>query len=250
MAVVQVGPRILGGHWNNVAPSTNPTFKPKRAGTNGVLIYFVLDASGSMGGREDDTIGGFNGYINDQKKKDGKAFVSAIKFEGGNIKRIYDRVEVGAVRPLTREDYYVGGGTNLQDAVGFALTDINNYMKQIDKENRPAPIVVIITDGMENQSRTWNADNLKGQMEHCQGRGWQAVYMGANADAWTTQQVAASMGLHSSKAFNYSLDNLETAYASISDTTTVMRGVVGSGAQLDATADYFTLSGARDKEVK
>ena len=32
-------------------------------------IVFLLDRSGSMGGIESDTIGGYNSYIKEQKKK-------------------------------------------------------------------------------------------------------------------------------------------------------------------------------------
>ena len=36
---------------------------------NEMDIVFLLDRSGSMGGIEDDTIGGYNSYIEYQKKK-------------------------------------------------------------------------------------------------------------------------------------------------------------------------------------
>ena len=39
-------------------------------------LVFILDRSGSMGGFEDDTIGGFNSLIEKQKKVDGKALVT------------------------------------------------------------------------------------------------------------------------------------------------------------------------------
>ena len=35
-------------------------------------IVFILDKSGSMGGLESDTIGGFNAMIEKQKKEEGK----------------------------------------------------------------------------------------------------------------------------------------------------------------------------------
>ena len=33
-------------------------------------VVFILDRSGSMRGAEDDTIGGYNSYIEEQKKND------------------------------------------------------------------------------------------------------------------------------------------------------------------------------------
>ena len=41
-------------------------------------LVFILDRSGSMGGFEDDTIGGFNSLIEKQKKVDGKALVTTV----------------------------------------------------------------------------------------------------------------------------------------------------------------------------
>ena len=40
--------------------------------TNLTELVFILDRSGSMGGMESDTIGGFNSMIKNQKEKDGK----------------------------------------------------------------------------------------------------------------------------------------------------------------------------------
>ena len=44
-------------------------------------LVFILDRSGSMSGLEADTIGGFNGMIEKQKKEEGEAFVSVILFD-------------------------------------------------------------------------------------------------------------------------------------------------------------------------
>ena len=44
-------------------------------------LVFILDRSGSMGGLESDTIGGFNSMLKDQKKQEGKAFVTTVLFD-------------------------------------------------------------------------------------------------------------------------------------------------------------------------
>ena len=43
-------------------------------------MVFILDKSGSMSGLEADTIGGFNGMIEKQKKEEGEALVSTVLF--------------------------------------------------------------------------------------------------------------------------------------------------------------------------
>lgn len=41
-------------------------------------IVFILDRSGSMSGLEQDTIGGFNSMIKQQKNAEGEALISTI----------------------------------------------------------------------------------------------------------------------------------------------------------------------------
>ena len=63
-------------------------------------LVMILDRSGSMSGLEADTIGGFNGMIEKQKKEDGEAYVSVILFDDQS-EVIYDRVDIGKVEPMT-----------------------------------------------------------------------------------------------------------------------------------------------------
>ena len=47
-------------------------------------MVFILDKSGSMSGLEADTIGGFNGMIEKQKKEEGEALVSTVLFSSAS----------------------------------------------------------------------------------------------------------------------------------------------------------------------
>ena len=75
-------------------------------------LVMILDRSGSMQGLEADTIGGFNGMIEKQKKEDGEAYVSVILFDDIN-EVLYDRVPVGKVEHMTDKQYFVRGCTAL-----------------------------------------------------------------------------------------------------------------------------------------
>ena len=44
-------------------------------------LVFILDRSGSMGGLESDTIGGFNSLIEKQRKQEGECYVSTVLFD-------------------------------------------------------------------------------------------------------------------------------------------------------------------------
>ena len=83
-------------------------------------LVFILDRSGSMAGFEADTIGGFNATIEKQKKQDGKVYVSIVLFDNES-KVIHDRVDISEIKPMTCEEYQVGGCTALLDAIGGAI---------------------------------------------------------------------------------------------------------------------------------
>lgn len=83
-------------------------------------IVFILDRSGSMGGLEQDTIGGFNSLIEKQKKEKGEAYISTVLFDD-RTEVLHDRVELNKIQPMTEDDYYVRGMTALLDALGGAM---------------------------------------------------------------------------------------------------------------------------------
>lgn len=124
-------------------------------------LVFILDRSGSMGGLESDTIGGFNGMIERQKKEGEKVNVTTILFDD-EVEIIHDRFPIDAVQPLTDKEYYVRGCTALLDAVGQAINKIDNVQKHLPEEHRAGKVLfVITTDGLENSSTEFNYNDIK-----------------------------------------------------------------------------------------
>ena len=81
-------------------------------------VVFILDRSGSMQGTEKDTIGGYNGYINDFKNKNAK--ITTVLFDD-KYEMITKRQDVNEVSKLTEKEYYVRGCTALLDAIGKTI---------------------------------------------------------------------------------------------------------------------------------
>ena len=67
-------------------------------------IVFILDKSGSMSGLEADTIGGYNSFLEKQKKVEGEAYVSTVLFSDRN-EVIHDRVPIEKIEPMNEEQY-------------------------------------------------------------------------------------------------------------------------------------------------
>lgn len=167
-------------------------------------LVFILDRSGSMGGLESDTIGGFNSMIEKQKKQDGNAYVSTILFSNTS-EVLHDRVPIEQINPITENDYYVMGATALLDAIGGAIKHIRNIHKYSRAEDVPEhTMFVITTDGMENASRKYNIKKVKKMIEEQKKHNWEFLFIGANIDAVET---ARTFGIEESRAVNYNPDS-------------------------------------------
>ena len=153
-------------------------------------LVFILDRSGSMGGLESDTIGGFNGMIERQKKEGEKVNVTTILFDD-EVEIIHDRFTIDAVQPLTDKEYYVRGCTALQ--------------KHLPEEHRAGKVLfVITTDGLENSSTDFNYNDIKRMIEAKKECGWEFLFLGANIDAG---KEAEKIGIERNRSVTYENDH-------------------------------------------
>ena len=174
------------------------------AKTNGQTeLVFILDRSGSMAGLESDTIGGFNGMLTQHRSEGGDVLVSTVLFDHEN-EVIHDRVRIADVPALTSKEYYTRGCTALLDAMGDAIHHIKNVHKYARSEDRPARTMFIITtDGMENSSTRYTADQVRAMVKQQEEAGWAFVFLGANIDA---VEVAGGLGIRPEFAAEFACD--------------------------------------------
>ena len=172
-------------------------------------LVFVLDRSGSMHGLEEDTVGGFTAMLEKQRRAPGRALVSTILFNGQS-EVLHDRLPLDRVPLMDPRTFTVGGCTALVDALAGAIRHIgriHHYARPVDV---PAHTVfVVITDGCENASRRYTADQLRALVEKEQEQyGWEFLFLGANIDA---VQTARRYGIRPERAANYRHDARGTA---------------------------------------
>lgn len=190
---------------------------------NRTELVFILDKSGSMAGLEADTIGGFNSMIEKQKRVEGEAFVSTVLFDT-HASVVHDRVPLADVQPMTCEDYLAGGCTALLDTLGDSIRHIGNIHKYARTEDVPGQtIFVITTDGQENASHRYSAEEVRHLIERQKTRfGWEFLFLGANINALET---ASRYGIDNDHAVRYCSDSQGTAlnYEVLSDAVEQMR---------------------------
>ncbi len=186
-------------------------------------LVFILDRSGSMQGLERDTIGGFNALIEKQKEVAGECYVSTVLFDN-RVEVLHDRVKLSDIRPMTDRDYTVRGATALLDALGGAIHHIGNIHKYARAEDVPEhTLFVITTDGMENASHRYTAQQVREMVEREKTQyGWEFLFLGANIDAVET---AGRFGIGTDRAVNYHADSVGTAvaYDAVADAARAVR---------------------------
>lgn len=154
-------------------------------------LYFLLDASGSMAGREAEVVNHFNEYLNKHKVAPEATYLSLATFEGDNFTWVKQWQPIGDVAPLTTADYRTGGITPLNDSVAKVL-DV------AEKNPDTGKLVIIVTDGFENASKDYpgvgNA-RLKARIAALDSKQWGVVYLGEGMTAHDAQAVADSLAV-------------------------------------------------------
>jgi uncharacterized protein YegL len=212
--------------------------------TNLTELVFILDRSGSMGGLESDTIGGFNAMLTKQQAEPGECRITTVLFDG-EYEILHDRIDLKAVSPITDKEYFVRGNTALLDAVGKTINTlqgtgkIGNAQKVSKPEYRADKVLFIITtDGMENASHEYTYAKVKSQIERQKTKyGWEFIFLGANIDA---AEVADNFGIDRRRAQNFHNDSegVELNYRVVSETVAQFRAApVGASLSVECNID-------------
>lgn len=202
----------------------------KLKGATGIThIGIVQDRSSSMSHLTDATIDGFNEYVNGLRKgaKDDERLdyrLTLVQFDHEVITRYEDR-KLSEVEDLNRDTYDTRGTTALYDGIGQTIKQIENYVKN---DNGDDAIIVIMTDGFENASRTYNKGQIKELIASKEKQDWQFVFMGAGIDAMAE---GAGIGLQSGQTFSYAATGTATmnSFTNLSSATNLRSSAVKSG---------------------
>jgi hypothetical protein len=213
------------------------------ARSGSLLVSFLLDETGSMESIKDDTIGGFNAYLETLQKETREIAFSLVSFNSSAIRRRYVAEPIERVRPLTADDYHPSAMTPLIDAAVKIIKATDEAVAK--RSDTPTVLVVMQTDGLENVSVEYGPADLAALVKEKEKAGWQFVFLGAGLDAFAAARQA---GLHldASRVVSYdrgrsrqvfdALAQNVVAYASSRDAASLSFG----GEQRDQVGDVHT----------
>jgi len=183
-----------------------------------------LDQTGSMQECKKDTIGGFNTFLEEQKKNEAdKLKFSLTLFNSSKVEERYIGEEIKNVEPLSDENYIPSNLTPLWDAVGCTIQSLPEA-KDV--------LFVILSDGYENYSKEFKAETVKRMIEEKKKDfGWKFLFLGADLPNF---KDAFSAGINFN--FNISKKDMKAAYASLSNSVAHYRST--GEVRYDGT-DYY-----------
>ena len=217
---------------NAASGNAMPAGAAQAAGCTHVSV--VLDRSGSMASIADDVIGGFNGFLSEQRAASGKATLSLVQFDSQDpYEKIYNFQLLPTVPELTRKTFVPRGMTPLLDAVGMNIEELDATLARLGDGERPAKIlVVVVTDGQENHSQRFRHQDIKRLIDARTELGWEFVFLAADLGAF---EDAERMGFRESHrmAFDKSGRGARDAFGDFSKNVRMMRAGEKSAAYFD-----------------
>jgi hypothetical protein len=172
-------------------------------------LVVIIDESGSMQNVTNDTIGGFNTFLETHQNLPGEALLTLVKFNT-NYNIVHNGVNVKDVPKLNGKTYFPGSMTALLDAVGKSIDEVGKRYDALKKKDKPGKVIfLVITDGEENSSKEYKLEQIKEKTKNRQEKDkWEFVFMGANQDAW-----AAGGGMGIANNVNYTVDDTNVLFS-------------------------------------
>lgn len=175
-------------------------------------VVLLIDKSGSMKGLEEDTVKGYNSMLAKERKLSVPTNVTTILFSSDH-EILADRKPISEVPDMTLDAYKVRGATALYDTIGNAIAK-TEAVKGIDDTGSKV-LFVIITDGLENYSQTYDQEKIKKMIDVQEEKGWEFVFIGSNMDA---EKEADTIGIKKENAATYenSKQGVQANYQAVS----------------------------------
>jgi len=206
-------------------------------------IAFILDKSGSMSMVTDDTIGGYNQFIKEQRDEPGEAKFTLVLFDT-TYTIVHNGEDIKTIPDLNERIYRPSGMTALYDSIGRTITEIGHRLDKMIDEDKPEKIIIVImTDGAENSSKEINISAVNKMITHQKEKyKWEFVFLGANQDAF---EAGRHLGISVGATMSYAHTKGGTTAAigsmskKMSDYRGMSRGPCGQSASFSFDDDDY-----------
>ena len=159
------------------------------------LIVMDIDRSGSMRGKEEDTVGGVNTFISTHKITDYDVTFTLSVFDNDKV-CIIPKDNIKNVKEITKDMINPRGQTAMLDCMGSSLKYITeNYV------NYGNCLYIIYSDGEENASKNYTKQHVIDLIENLKkNTKFEIMYVGTNQDSISN---AKTFGINPNSALNY-----------------------------------------------
>lgn len=142
-------------------------------------VAIILDRSGSMGSIRDQAVLNYNEQVQQMKEnaKDQEITCSLVTFNANVFEHLWNE-GADKLEESTTESFKPNGNTAFYDALGFT---IKKLQETTVVEENTAYLVLVISDGEENASATYDQRTVNEMIQACQASGiWTFTYMGCS----------------------------------------------------------------------
>jgi len=165
----------------------------------------ILDRSGSMNDCKNEAISSFNeqlGTIKDlQKEFPEQDFTLTLATFNDRVNLLYSSEKLEKINKLNCLSYRPSGTTALYDAIGMTVQNLQQNIGNEISNNEANAVIVIITDGYENSSRSYNYQSICDLIKELESTGnYTFSYLGATLDA---VEIAESLNIKSDNAMYF-----------------------------------------------
>ncbi len=175
------------------------------------FIDFLLDETGSMSSCANATMIGYDDFVAAQRSEEGECFLTLAKFDSRGIRVPYVDLPIGMVPPLS---FHPGATTNLYDCIGERLASVLNTPRQ------GSSLFVIMTDGGDNASHTYDINSARLLVEKAQEAGVVIVFLGPDDSALT---VGERLGIPKGNIKSFHTDRMRETMNDLTVATTAFR---------------------------
>ena len=176
------------------------------------IYHLIVDKSGSMSDCIENTINGFNEQVKRIKILEKEFMEEEITIGLTTFNHFVSNHYYGAspssIQPLTVKSYQPDGSTALLDAIGFTIRQIEQDLLLIPCTLPTTVVIVILTDGYENASSSFNLEAIRTSISRLEETGkWTFSFIGATLDAVA---VAETMSIKRSNSYSFKKSEMKS----------------------------------------